>query len=234
MPVNITFCPLDFHLRSQGDFFCISLKKGVSTHGKNSNRCCLQDVEQILIWIKPVFLCGFNHAKDDRAALGTAGHFGKQEVLPANDKRLDPSFRAVVADFQPAVFQVGNQIRPLFQQIVDRLTECRLRRGIPALRPSQKGVPNRLCLLLPLVISFFRTALLQFVLNGKQLIALCPALVNLRGIALCCRQYLECLVKVPACMCPAAHSFHFIREGTSVAVALLCTLHFYQHNCVNV
>lgn len=32
-------------------------------------RCYLQSAEQILIWIKPVLLRGFNYAEDDRAAL---------------------------------------------------------------------------------------------------------------------------------------------------------------------
>ena len=64
-------------------------------------------MEQILIRIKSVFLRGFNHAEDDRAALCTAGCVGKQEVLPVNDKRLYTSLRPVVADFQSAVFQIG-------------------------------------------------------------------------------------------------------------------------------
>ena len=64
-------------------------------------------MEQILIRIKPVLLCGFNHAEDDRAALCTAGCVGKQEVLSVNDKRLYTSLRPVVADFQSAVFQTG-------------------------------------------------------------------------------------------------------------------------------
>ena len=37
------------------------------------------------------------------------------------------------------------------------------------------------------MISFFRTALLQLVLYGKQLIAVRPSLVGLRGISLRCR-----------------------------------------------
>ena len=145
---------------------------------KTHRRCCLQNVEEILIRIKSVFLCSFNHADDDRAALCTAGRIGKQDVLPVNDKWFNASLCAGVADFQPAIFKIRSQIWPLLQQIVERFTECRLRYGIPALRPAQKGVQNRFCLLLPLAISFFRTALLQLVFNGKQLIAIHPPFVN--------------------------------------------------------
>lgn len=33
----------------------------------------LQNVEQILIWIKSVLFCGFDHDEDNRAALCAAG-----------------------------------------------------------------------------------------------------------------------------------------------------------------
>ena len=136
-------------------------------------------MKQILVGIKPVLLRGFNHAEDDRAALCAAGRVGEQKVLPVNDKWFDASLCTVVADFQPAVFKICSQVWPLLLQIVDRFAKCGLWCSVPALCPSPKGVQNRLCPLLTLVISFFRTALLQFVLNGKQLIAVCPSLVNL-------------------------------------------------------
>ena len=77
---------------------------------KIHRRCCLQNVEQILIRIKSVLLRSFNHTEYDRAALCAAGCVGKQEVLPVNDKWLYASFRTVVADFQSAVFQIGSQV----------------------------------------------------------------------------------------------------------------------------
>lgn len=149
---------------------------------KIHRRCRLQNVEQILIWIKLILLRGFNHAKNDRAALCTTRRVGKQEVFSINDKRLYASLRTVVDDFQSAVFKIRSQIRPLLlQQIVDHFVERRLRGSIPALCSSQKGVQNRFFLLLSLIISFGRTALFQLVFNGKQLITVRPSLVNLRG-----------------------------------------------------
>ena len=64
-------------------------------------------MNQIGMRIKPVVLCGFNQAEDDRTALRAARRVGKQEVLSVNDKWLDASLRTVVADFQPTVFQIG-------------------------------------------------------------------------------------------------------------------------------
>ena len=67
------------------------------------------------------FLCRLDQAEDDRAALGTVGSIGKEEILPVYHKRLDAALGSVVAQLQPTILEIGQQIELLFLQVVQRL-----------------------------------------------------------------------------------------------------------------
>ena len=61
---------------------------------------------QISKWIQLVFHGGLDQREDHRAACRAAGCIGEQEILPVNDEGLYAALSPVVAQFQPAVFQV--------------------------------------------------------------------------------------------------------------------------------
>lgn len=90
----------------------------------------LHDVQEIPIWIQTSCLRRFHDAKDHSACLGTAGSVRKQPVFPAYYKRLNAAFGTVIAQFQPAILQIAQQIRPLFQQVFQSLPQGRLRRRL--------------------------------------------------------------------------------------------------------
>ena len=105
-------------------------------------RRCLQNVKQIPIRIQPILFLRLNHAEDDRAAPDAAGCVGKQEILPVNDKGLDASFGAVVADFQSAVFRIiqsGMFIAPANNELLYRMQTAAQHSGFA---PSSKRRPE--------------------------------------------------------------------------------------------
>ena len=78
-----------------------------------------------------VFLCCLNQAEQDRAALGPVCGIGEQEVFPGDHERLNAPFRAVIAELNAAVLQIGRQRGPLVFEIVQSNAQLRLRRGSP-------------------------------------------------------------------------------------------------------
>ena len=66
--------------------------------------CCCQQPGQVFIRIQPILNGGLYQAEHDRAASGSLGRIGKQEVLPVNDKGLNAPLCPVIAKLQPAVF----------------------------------------------------------------------------------------------------------------------------------
>ena len=123
----------------------------IFTHSRRS----LQHPYQIPEWVQPVLLRRLNHAEDDCTAMGPVGCVGKQKVLSVHYKWLNTAFCTVVGDLQSSVFQIPDQPRPLFAQIVQSLSQRGLRRSLFGFRPCQQGVKNRFCPFLPLFVSFF-------------------------------------------------------------------------------
>ena len=85
--------------------------------------CMLQKPGQVAVWIQFVLHRGLDQAEDHRASCGSLRSVGKQKVLPVNHKGLNAPLRPVVAQLQPAVFQVVRQIRPLLLQIAQRAAQ---------------------------------------------------------------------------------------------------------------
>lgn len=79
-------------------------------------------MEQITIRVQPISRSRINQAEDDCTTLGTVRGVGEQEILPKDHKGLNATFGSVVAQFQPAVFEIGQQIGALFLQVVQHLT----------------------------------------------------------------------------------------------------------------
>ena len=78
-----------------------------------------------------VFLCRLNQAEQDCTALGSVCGIGEQEVFAGDHERLNASFRAVIAELNAAVLQIGRQRGPLVLEIVQSNAQLRLRRGGP-------------------------------------------------------------------------------------------------------
>ena len=147
----------------------------------------LQEPKQVSVRVKLVFLCGFYQAIDHRAGLSACRCIGKEPVLPAHNKRLYTALGTVVAQLQSPIFQISYQIRPLLQQVMQRLSKSRFRRRFRGclLCPRQQSVQNRFLLLQALSISFFRCQ------SGERLLQLeQPSAIALTG---CCQRIFSVL-----------------------------------------
>lgn len=113
----------------------------------------LYEPGQILPGIQPVFNRRLDQAEDDCAALSAARRVGEEEVLPVNHKGLDTALGSVVADLQPTIPEVVDQVRPLLFQVMQRLAQRRVRCGSTRICLRQHRVQNGLCLFLTLFIS---------------------------------------------------------------------------------
>ena len=69
----------------------------------------LQDPDEIAARIKMVFLCRLNQAEQDCAALGPICGIGEQEVFAGDYKGLNAALRAVIAELNAAVMQIGSK-----------------------------------------------------------------------------------------------------------------------------
>jgi putative transposase len=88
-----------------------------------------------------------------------------KEILSVNDKGLNTALSSIVAQLQPAVFQIIKQIGPLLFEVGQRLTQRGFRGGSSGICPRQQSVQNRFCLFQPLVIAFFWRKACQSFLN---------------------------------------------------------------------
>ena len=68
-----------------------------------------------------VFFRRFNQTVDHTAGLCAAWCVGEEPVFAAHHKWLYAAFSTVVAQFQMAVLQIADQIRPLLQQVMDEV-----------------------------------------------------------------------------------------------------------------
>ena len=109
-------------------------------HGTIQGRGGLQNPGQIAKGIQPRFLSRLDRAADRRAGLGAQRGIGKQEVLAANHKGLDAALRPVVAQFQPSVLQIPQEIGPLLLEVVQSFAQRGLGDGGNGIRPCQKRV----------------------------------------------------------------------------------------------
>lgn len=130
---------------------------------------CLQHPGEIPVGIQLVFQSRLDHGKNNCTSGSPFGCIGKQEILAVNHKGLYTSFGTVVGDFQPAVPQIIQQVRPLFLQVSKGFPQGRLRCRCTGICPRQKSVQNRLFLFQSLQISFFRRQIAQGRFQFKQL-----------------------------------------------------------------
>ncbi len=91
-----------------------------------------QNPGQIVEGIQPSFLGCLDQAVNHRAGLGAQRGIGKQEVLAANHKGLDAALRPVVAQFQPSILQISQEIGPEGSRLYDKGPS--IRRGFPGNR----------------------------------------------------------------------------------------------------
>ena len=64
-----------------------------------------------------------NQAVDHRAGLGAQRGIGKEEILAANHKGLDAALCPVVAQLQPSVLQIPQEIGPLLLEVVQSFAQ---------------------------------------------------------------------------------------------------------------
>ena len=98
---------------------------GPVTISQKQLRCLLQHPEQISVGIQPVLLGGLDQTVDHSTGLGAQRGVGKEEILPSDYKRLDTALGPVVAQLQPPVLQITQEVRPLFSEIVQCLAQRR-------------------------------------------------------------------------------------------------------------
>ncbi len=87
--------------------------------------------------IQPSFLGCLDQAVNHRAGLGAQRGIGKQEVLAANHKGLDAVLRPVVAQFQPSILQISQEIGPLLLEVMQSFAQRGLGCGRDRIRPRQ-------------------------------------------------------------------------------------------------
>ena len=85
------------------------------------DRSTPQDPEQISVRIQSIFFRRFNETVDHTAGLRTARRVGEEPVFPSHHEGFNAAFSTVVAQFQMAVLQIADQIRPLLQQVMDEV-----------------------------------------------------------------------------------------------------------------
>ena len=100
----------------------------------------MKKVVQVSVRIQPILNGGLDQAEHNGASFCALGRIGKQEVLSVNDKGLDTPLRPVIAQLQPAVFQIVRQVGPLLIQVSKRLAQGRLRSGCSGICPCKKRV----------------------------------------------------------------------------------------------
>ena len=101
------------------------------------------------------------------------GGVGEEEVLPTDDEGLDAPLRPVIAQLQPAVLQIADEIWPLLLQIIQGLAQGALR-GHGAgdgICPRRQGVQDGLFPFQTLCMPFFRAQRFKALLSNEQLIA---------------------------------------------------------------
>ncbi len=92
-------------------------------HGTIQRWSGFQNPGQIVERIQSRFLGRLDQAVDHRAGLGAQRGIGKQEVLAANHEGLDAALGPVVAQLQPSVLQIANQIRPLLFEVMQSFAQ---------------------------------------------------------------------------------------------------------------
>ena len=95
---------------------------------------------QVFVRILAILNGRLDQAEYDCTAGGSFRCVGEQEVLPVNDEGFDTSFSPVVAQLQPAIFEVIGQVGLLFFQVGKCLAQRGLRRGCSGLCPCEHRV----------------------------------------------------------------------------------------------
>ena len=78
---------------------------------------------EVGVGIQPVFLGRFHDAIDGGAGAGSLGRVTEDPILPTNHKRLDRTFRAIVAYFYPTILKKAYQLRPLIMGVLHSHTK---------------------------------------------------------------------------------------------------------------
>lgn len=93
-------------------------KESISIHTALS--CRINQPGQIPPGLQTIFNRRLNQAEDNRASLRTGGRVGKEACLAVDHKGLDATFGTIVADLQPTIQQVIQQIGLLVFQVFHR------------------------------------------------------------------------------------------------------------------
>ncbi len=92
--------------------------------------CHINQPGQIPPGIQAVLNRRLNQTEDDRAALSAARRVSKEEVLPVDHEGLNTAFSTVVADLQPAIQEVVQQVGLLVFQM-EAICPVAIRNGVP-------------------------------------------------------------------------------------------------------
>lgn len=99
-----------------------------------------QNPSQIAEGIQLCFPGRLNQAVNHRTDLGAQRSVGKEKVLTADQNGLDVALGPVVAQFQPSVLQMPQEIGPLLLEVVQGFAQRGLGSGGNGIRPCQKRV----------------------------------------------------------------------------------------------
>src|SRR5699024_10752295 len=173
---------------------------------------CMHEPGQVSVRIQTILHCCLDQAEHHRTAGSSLWCIGEQEVLPVNNEGLDASLCSVVAQLQSAVLLVIGQVWPLLLEIVQCLTQSRLRRGSSGICPRKHPVCNRFCLLQPLFIALFCCFVRNLLFHSEKKIAVGQSLRC--GTALCFSlgQRPHSLVEFSSGVRPAAYRRDFFRQ----------------------
>lgn len=101
-------------------------RHSLALHGTIQRWSGLQNPGQIAKRIQAGLLSRLDQAVDHRTGPGAQRSIGKEEVLSANYKGLDAALGPVVAQLQPSILQIPQEIGPLLLEVMQGFAQCGL------------------------------------------------------------------------------------------------------------
>lgn len=131
----------------------------------------LEKIGQIDVWLQAIGLTGLDNAVNRGTGFYSFGRSAEQPVLPAYGEVPDSPFTDVVRHGSFSIFQVGTQLLPVEENILDGLAQRRLQARLFAhFRFQPRKVSLQLALFKPqtFFFPFFRIQFRQFLVFGKD------------------------------------------------------------------
>lgn len=131
----------------------------------------LEKIGQISVWLQAIGLTGLDDAVNRGTGFCSFGRSAEQPVLPAYGEVPDGPFTDIVRHGSFSIFQVGTQLLPVEENILDGLAQRRLQaRLLIHFRFQPRKVSLQLAFFKPqtFFFPFFRIQFCQFLIFGKD------------------------------------------------------------------